>query len=60
VKAYVFEGVIGADDVRAAFAGLDLGWQRTIVDALMTITVLPVGKRARVFDPDYIDVRPKA
>ncbi|MFZ0714788.1 recombinase family protein [Mycobacterium sp.] len=56
VKVDVFEGVIGAEDVAAAFGGLGLGRRRTIVDALMTITVLPVGKRARVFDPDYIDV----
>jgi DNA invertase Pin-like site-specific DNA recombinase len=59
VKVDVFEGVIGADDVGAAFASLDLGRQRTVVDALMTITVLPVGKGARVFDSDYIDVVPK-
>jgi DNA invertase Pin-like site-specific DNA recombinase len=59
VKVDVFEGVIGADDVAAAFAGLDLGRQRAIVDALMTITVKPVGKGSRVFDPDGIDVRRK-
>jgi DNA invertase Pin-like site-specific DNA recombinase len=57
-KAAVFEGVIGVKDVRKAFLGLDLGRQRTIVDALMTITVLPVGKATgRVFDPDNIDVK---
>ncbi len=59
VKVDVFEGVIGAEDVGATFESLDLGRQRTIVDALMTITVLPVGKGARVFDSDYIDVVPK-
>jgi hypothetical protein len=54
-KAAIFEDVIGAKDVRKAFAGLDLGRQRTIVDALVTITVNPVGKgTARVFDPDAI------
>jgi DNA invertase Pin-like site-specific DNA recombinase len=55
-KAAIFEGVIGAKDVRKAFLGLDLGRQRTIVDALMTITVNPVGKgTGAVFDPDAID-----
>jgi DNA invertase Pin-like site-specific DNA recombinase len=54
-KVNIYEGVIGAKDVRKAFLGLDLGRQRTIVDALMTITVNPVGKGARVFDPDSID-----
>ena len=54
VNVDVFEGVIGAADVAAAFDGLDLGRQRTIVDALLEITVNPVGKGARVFDPDSI------
>jgi DNA invertase Pin-like site-specific DNA recombinase len=53
-KVDVFEGVIGAADVAAAFDSLDLGRQRTIVDALLEITVNPVGKGARVFDPDSI------
>lgn len=56
-KAAIFEDVIGAKDVGAAFASLDLGRQRTIVDALMTITVNPVGKgTGAVFNPDAIDV----
>ena len=55
-KAAIFEDVIGAKDVRKAFLGLDLGRQRTIVDALLTPTVNPVGKgSARVFDPDAIE-----
>ncbi len=54
VKVDVFEGVIGAADVAAAFHGLDLGRRRTIVDALLVIRVNPVGKRARVWDPDAI------
>lgn len=55
-KAAIFEDVIGAEDVGAAFEGLDLGRQRTIVDALLKVTVNPVGKGARVFSPDGIDV----
>jgi DNA invertase Pin-like site-specific DNA recombinase len=56
-KVDIYEGVIGAKDVRKAFTGLDLGRQRTIVDALMTITVKPVGKRTgAVFDEDAIDL----
>lgn len=54
-KAAIFEGVIGAKDVRKAFLGLDLGRKRTIVDTLLTVTVLPVGKgTGRVFDPGRI------
>ncbi len=52
-KAQIFEGVIGAKDVGKAFDNLDLGRQRTIVDALMIITVNPVGKgTGGVWDPD--------
>jgi DNA invertase Pin-like site-specific DNA recombinase len=59
-KAEIFEDVIGAKDVRKKFLGLDLGRQRTIVDALMTIRVMPVGKgTGAVFDPDAIDIRRK-
>ena len=56
-KVVIYDGVIGAKDVRKAWDNLDLGRQRTIVDALVTITVQPVGKgRGAVFDPDAIDV----
>jgi site-specific DNA recombinase len=54
-KAEIFDGVIGAKDVRKAFAGLDLGRQRTIVDALMAPKVNRVGKGGPVFNPDAID-----
>jgi site-specific DNA recombinase len=54
-KVNVYEDVIGADDVAKAFAGLDLGRRRTIVDALMVITVNPVGRSTGgVWDPDAI------
>lgn len=56
-KAEIFDGVVGADDVDKEFRGLNLWRQRVIVDALMVIRVLPVGKgTARVFDSDAIDV----
>jgi hypothetical protein len=53
-KARVFEGLIGVKDVRKAFASLDLGRRRTVVDTLMTITINPA-KAGPVFDPDSID-----
>jgi DNA invertase Pin-like site-specific DNA recombinase len=59
-RAQIFEDLIGARNLRQKFLGLDLGRQRTIVDALMTITVRPVGKgTGAVFDPDAIDIRRK-
>jgi DNA invertase Pin-like site-specific DNA recombinase len=54
-KARVFEGVIGAKDVRKAFTGLDLGRRRTIVDALLTVTVKPVAQRGKLFDRNAIE-----
>ena len=54
-KARIFEDVIGAKDVAKAYASLDLGRRRTIVDALMIITVNPVGRATGPkFDPDRI------
>lgn len=56
-KAAIFEGVIGVKDVRAAFLSLDLGRQRTIVNALLKITVNPVARgTGPIFNPDAIDV----
>jgi DNA invertase Pin-like site-specific DNA recombinase len=57
VKANIYEGVIGADDVAKAFDDLSLARQRAIVNALMVLTILPVGKgTGRFFDPNAIDV----
>lgn len=56
-RARAFRDVVGAKDVRKAFEQLDLGRRRAIVDALITITVMPVGKCAGpVFDPTAIQV----
>lgn len=55
-KAEVFEGVIGADDVDAAFDALDLGRKRAIVNALLTVTVYPT-KSGRVFRREDVDVQ---
>jgi DNA invertase Pin-like site-specific DNA recombinase len=55
-KARIFEGVIGAKDVRKAFLGLDLGRRRTIVDALMAPRIKPVGRKAgKLFNAEAID-----
>jgi DNA invertase Pin-like site-specific DNA recombinase len=51
----VFAGVVGADDVWAAFDGLDLERQRRIIDALITVTVHPAG-RGRTFRPESIQI----
>ncbi|SPM40551.1 hypothetical protein A4G27_05435 [Mycobacterium numidiamassiliense] len=59
-KAQIFEDVIGAKDVRRAFLKLDLGRRRTIINALVTVTVNTVGKgTGAVFDHSAIDILPK-
>ena len=40
-KSHIYEGVIGADDVRTKFEALSLDRKRAIVDALVSVTVLP-------------------
>ncbi|PXW34067.1 UNVERIFIED_CONTAM: DNA invertase Pin-like site-specific DNA recombinase [Williamsia faeni] len=52
-RARVFAGVIGADDVAAAFDGLGLDRQRAVIDTLATVTINPAG-RGRGFDPNLI------
>ena len=57
-KTRVFDGLIGAPDPRVRFDGLPLDRQRAIVDALMTVTILPT-RPGRYFDPTSVRVEPK-
>lgn len=50
--------VIGAEDVREAWASLPLTNKRQIIRSLMNITVLPAGKGTR-FSPEQIQITPK-
>jgi site-specific DNA recombinase len=52
----VYDGVIGAGDVDAAFDGLDLDRKRAIIDDLLEITVRPSGRCGRVFKREDVDV----
>lgn len=52
-RARIFEGVIGAEDVRAAFEAAGLDRQREIVSALLTVVVRPTVQGAG-FRPDDI------
>ena len=54
-KARIFEGVIGADDVGAAFEAAGLDRQREMVAALMRVTIRPTRKGAE-FRPEDIGV----
>ncbi|MGJ6965090.1 recombinase family protein [Streptosporangium sp. G11] len=59
----VFAGVVGTEDTRATWKGLDLGRKRAILDALMTVTILPArqGRAAdgSYFDPTSVKIEPK-
>jgi DNA invertase Pin-like site-specific DNA recombinase len=54
---HVFDGVLGADDVAAAFDGLSLDRQRAVIDAVVAITVNPSGRCGRVLKREDVDVR---
>ena len=54
-RARVFDGVIDAADVAAAFDALPLDRKRAVIDTLMTITVLP-GQKRSPFRTDLIPV----
>ncbi len=54
----VLDGLpLGRPQVAEKVEGLSPDRLRAVFELLMTITVLPVGKGGRVFDPDRVDVR---
>ena len=55
----VFDGVIGAADVDAAFDALDLDRKRAVIDALLSIAVKPSGRCGRVISRDSVAWRYK-
>jgi site-specific DNA recombinase len=56
----VLAPLVAAQNVAAAWQALGDDRRRAVVDALMTVTLHPAGRGARVFDPDkVISVEPK-
>ena len=55
----VFDGVIGTVDPCAVYDRLPLDRKRAIIDAMIVITVLPIG-RGRGFDPTSVDINWKS
>lgn len=55
-RAPVLADLIRTRDVRGRWDGLPLGGRRTVVDALVTVTILTSGRRGNVFDPDLIGI----
>jgi site-specific DNA recombinase len=49
--------LVGADDVAAAWAELPLSHQRLVLDTLLTVRILPSGRKGRGFDPATVEIR---
>ncbi|GAA0744582.1 hypothetical protein GCM10010199_72990 [Dactylosporangium roseum] len=49
--------LIEAEDVRAMWDGLPLSHQRLVVKELVTVRILPTGRKGRGFDPAAVEIR---
>ncbi|MCD2193480.1 recombinase family protein [Actinomycetospora endophytica] len=48
--------LVNAEDVHEVWEGLDLGRKRAVIDALMTVTLMPSKNRGPVFDAESVDI----
>ena len=55
----VLDGIAGRPDAEAIWDGLGLARQRSIVNRLAVVTMLPATRRGRGFDPDSVCVEPR-
>lgn len=55
-KGSVLSGIVGAKDPVKAWKSAPIDRRRAIVKALLTVTVLPSGKRGNGFDPELVRV----
>jgi hypothetical protein len=56
-KVRVFEGLkLGKSEVASGIRALSPDRFRTVLDTLMTVTVVPVGKGGHVFNPERVQV----
>ncbi|MFJ1538676.1 recombinase family protein [Micromonospora chalcea] len=53
-RVNVLGPLVGAEDVRAAWEGLDTDRQRVVIETLMTVTLLPPGRGTRTFRPESV------
>jgi DNA invertase Pin-like site-specific DNA recombinase len=55
-----FSDVIDADDPRVAFHKLSLDQKRELIEAMVTVTIMPIGHGgSKVFDPLMVEVLPR-
>jgi site-specific DNA recombinase len=52
----VLEELVTAGNIGAVWEGLDLDRRRAVIDTLVTITLLPPGRGARVFRPETVEI----
>lgn len=55
-RVSVLGGVVGAEDVLAAWDGLDQERQRAVIDTLSVVRVLPPGRGTRTFRPESVGI----
>lgn len=48
--------LIGAEDVQATWEGLPLSHKRLVINELVTVRILPSGRKGRGFDPATVDI----
>jgi DNA invertase Pin-like site-specific DNA recombinase len=55
-----FGDVLDSDDPRAAFHKLPLDRQRALIEAMVTVTIMPIGHcGSKVFDPLMVEILPR-
>jgi site-specific DNA recombinase len=52
----VLAPLVTAQDVSAAWSALDLDRQRAVIRELMTVRIMPVGRGARTFRPESVEI----
>jgi hypothetical protein len=55
-RVSVLGDLVAAGNVRAVWDRLDLDRRRAVIDALMTVTLLPPGRGARTFRPETVGI----
>lgn len=59
-RGNVFEGLIGTGDVETAWKGLDSSRKRAVIDAMMAVSLSPVGRGRRALKvEDFVTLTPR-
>ncbi|MCG3756692.1 recombinase family protein [Amycolatopsis sp. Poz14] len=58
-RTSVLGPLVGAEDVQAVWDSLVTDRQRAVIDTLMTVRIMPVGRGRSMFRPESVEVTPK-